>query len=392
MENGNKKAVRKATLVRDAGISSGAAAGHVPAGNDTLGGHKVAGVDLCNILDALPFYVLLVDEKHHVIYANRAVRNDLGVTPEDLIGQYCPKVVHGVDGPFEGCPLEEAAHKGEAIEREVFDKEKDRWILSAIYPTGSFTSQGSRVFFHMVSDISDRKEAEQELKASHEKLHLLSEHLESAREEERKRIARDLHDDTGQLLASLSAHLGAVTGLLPPDATKARAALNNAQTITGNVIDQLQKLIYELRPLLLDDLGLVAAVRWLADNSLKKAGVDVTFKVKGTSRRLGLQTETTVFRVVQEAVNNIIRHARATDVGIDLYFKKNSVKVSIEDNGTGFDLEKATSSKGGMRGFGLMGMRERVELARGTFSLTTQPGQGTRIIFEIPLDQDAPEE
>ncbi|MCK5182287.1 MAG: PAS domain-containing protein, partial [Dehalococcoidia bacterium] len=152
-----------------------------------------------DILDALPFYVLLIDEHHYILHANRAVQVYKNLEPKDVVGQYCPKVIHGIDGPFYGCPLEEAVEKDQAVEREIFDPESGRWVSSAIYPTGRLTRDGRRIFFHMITDITDRKQAEDQLRTSGEQLRSLSAHLESVREEERGNVAREIHDELGQM-------------------------------------------------------------------------------------------------------------------------------------------------------------------------------------------------
>ena len=275
-----------------------------------------------DILDALPFYVMLVDEGHHILQANKAVQTHIGVSPKNIIGKYCPKVIHGINGPFEGCPLEEATEKNEAVEQEVLDENSERWIMSSIFPTRGLTKDGKRIFFHMVTDITNRKQAEEQLKTSHEQLRRLSAYLESIREEERKRIAHDLHDETSQLLASLTAHLEAALGTLPTSATKARDMINKAQALSIKTLDQLHKVIYELRPSLLDDLGLVAAIGSLIDDHLKAAGITVAFKALGRQRRLPWHVETTLFRIIQEAFNNIARHAHSRNVDVHMHFKK----------------------------------------------------------------------
>ena len=348
--------------------------------------------DLSDVLDALPSYVLLVDEYHNILHANSAVRTHLGVEPEDIIGQYCPKIIHGIDKPFHGCPLEEAVEKMQTVEKEVFDPATERWVLSAIYPTGTLTAQGSRIFLHIVTDITDRRQAEEQLKDSHEKLHRLSAHLESLGEEERKKIARDLHDDTGQLLVGMTAHLEAAISMLPDSEHKVKAMLKNVESLSVSVIEQLQKVTYELRPLVLDDLGLVPTVDWLIDTNLKTAGIKVNFTIRGRERRLDRQIETIVFRVIQEAVNNIIRHAQATNVKISISFFKNHVRVKVRDNGKGFNLQEALRSTEGLRGLGLLGMKERIELINGTFSLVSSPiDGGTKVDFKISLKHDLPE-
>ena len=121
-----------------------------------------AGLDVPDILDALPFYVLLVDKDHNILEANQAVYRYLGVKRQDILGKYCPRVIHGLNRPFEGCPLEEAAQKNEAIERELFDPKAGRWVMSAIYPTRGLTRDGKRIFLHMVTDVTERKQAQEQ--------------------------------------------------------------------------------------------------------------------------------------------------------------------------------------------------------------------------------------
>ncbi len=351
---------------------------------------EIQGIDtilnlhILDILDSIPFYVLLIDEDHYILQANRAVTAELGMEPKDIIGKYCPKVVHGVDGSFDGCPLEEAIEKDRAIEREVFDKKSGRWLLSAIYPIQGLIRNGKRIYFHMVTDITDRKQTEKQLSASHKRLRNLSMHLETVREEERRTIARDLHDDTSQVVASLNVYLEAAIGTLPVDANNTKVILRKAQALSINILDQISKLIYELHPPMLDDLGLVASIGWLIDNNLKATGIKVNFKTVGRVRRLPRQLETTVFRVVQEALSNIVRHASAKNVSVGLHFRKSIITVNITDDGRGFDVEEAMSLKDGLRGFGLIGMKERIELANGTFNIQTHPSGGSKINIEIP--------
>jgi PAS domain S-box-containing protein len=310
---------------------------------DSLLGHSVGksaidgsdtniGLDILDILDALPFYVLLVDDNHHILEANKAVYTHLGVKREDILGKYCPMVIHGLQQPFQGCPLEEAAEKNQAVERELFDPESGRWAISAVYPITALTRDNKRVFLHTVTDVSERKQAQEQLRISHEQLRSLSAHLESVREEEKREIARDLHDETSQLLASLYAHLEAAIETLPEDTDKTKAFLRKAQTLSTTILDEIGKLIYELRPAGLDELGLVAAIGSLADSHLKAAGLGVSLKTTGRVRRLPPSLEIALFRVVQEAFNNIARHAQASKAAVSVHFKKDSIKVRIQDN------------------------------------------------------------
>ncbi len=211
----------------------------------------------------------------------------------------------------------------------------------------------------------------------------------SIQEEERKRIARELHDETSQALASIAARLEAVSSMLSADTDTTRARLKELQALSIDTLDGIHNLIYELRPTLLDDLGLVAATRWLVDNNLRPAGVKVRSKAIGKERRLAPQLETTLFRVIQEAISNIVRHAQAKNALVYLYYNKNTIRVHVKDNGIGFDVEEAMTSKDRPRGLGLLGMKERVELMNGTMRICSCPGSmGTEINIEIPMNGD----
>ena len=208
----------------------------------------------------------------------------------------------------------------------------------------------------------------------------------SIQEEERRRIARELHDETSQTLASLAANLEAIAGTLPSGTEKAKTRLREVGQLAISILDEINKLIYQLRPTLLDDLGLVSGVRWLVDNYLGAAGITVNFKTAGQVRRLVPQLETTLFRVIQEAVYNIAKHAHARNASLSLHFKKSAIRVRVRDDGRGFDVEEAITSKDRPRGLGLLGMKERVELFNGTMSISSHPGDGgTEIDIKIPL-------
>ncbi len=210
----------------------------------------------------------------------------------------------------------------------------------------------------------------------------------SIQEEERRRIARELHDETSQALASLAASLEATAAMLPAGAEKVRKNLKDSGKLSISILDEIHRLIYELRPSLLDDLGLVAAARWLADNNLKPAGIKVNFTSVGAERRLGQQLEATLFRAIQEAVTNIARHSGAKSARITLRFKKKSIRVTVEDNGRGFDVAEALASKERPRGLGLLGMKERIELMKGILKIDSRPGEGTKIDIEIPTVEE----
>ncbi len=208
----------------------------------------------------------------------------------------------------------------------------------------------------------------------------------SAQEDERRRVARELHDVTSQALATLGVRLEALTAPLGSNRKDVGALLEEMKSLLTATSKEVHKLIYDLRPSLLDDLGLPAALRSCARNSLEAAGIEVHLEVAGQEKRLPPQVEIAVFRIVQEAITNIASHAHAQSAYISLEFKEKGVAVQIEDDGIGFDLSQVLQLASVKESVGLRGMEERAELLGGTLSINTKPGGGTRVTVEIPVD------
>jgi signal transduction histidine kinase len=216
--------------------------------------------------------------------------------------------------------------------------------------------------------------------------HLLQK-LVTAQEDERKRIARELHDETSQTLALLSLKLETALMSRPFDLPQ---HLRDAQGLTARAIDEVHQLIFNLRPSVLDDLGLGPAIRWVAERQLEPLGVNVRCEFTGLDERLPPEIETAVFRVVQEAVTNIARHAGADAVLVEASLRDGLLTVEIEDDGKGFDPEEVQVSDATGAGLGLLGMRERVEVFGGSLRLESAPRRGTRVTFRIPVPEVRP--
>ena len=205
----------------------------------------------------------------------------------------------------------------------------------------------------------------------------------SVQEEERKRIARELHDEMSQTLTAVLIALEAVRQIDLPKTVEERV-----RTIKGLAlrdIDCLNRMIFDLRPTVLDDLGLSAAIKWYAEERLNPLGINVHFEGDILEIRLPTEIETALFRVVQEAITNIAKHSEAENVIINLELTNGLVAFEIEDDGQGFDIEGVSDTKRGGRGLGLLGMKERVLLIEGTFEIYSQPHSGTRVVVTVPL-------
>jgi signal transduction histidine kinase/HAMP domain-containing protein len=206
----------------------------------------------------------------------------------------------------------------------------------------------------------------------------------SAQEDERKRIARELHDETSQSLTALLYASEAVREA--PNIRAARSQLDAMHGLIQRTLDGVHKVIFDLRPSMLDHLGLIPALRSLAKARLENQDVRVSVHAIGGERRLSPEMETALYRVLQEAITNIARHAAARNVAITCRLSRPVVEVCVEDDGIGFDLSGLSPAPDNPRGLGLLGMQERLELIGGQMEIETTPGLGTRLFIRIPLE------
>jgi signal transduction histidine kinase len=198
-------------------------------------------------------------------------------------------------------------------------------------------------------------------------------HIVLAQEEERARIARELHDKTSQILTAFAFHLAALRELLNGNG-KTKQQLEYLQSLCRDMSAGLYKLVHDLRPSQLDDLGLVAALQYLGDEAPEQIGLDVKLEILGERRRLDPIVETVVYRVAQEALTNVARHSGVREANLRLVFQPQRITLQVNDRGQGFNLQDVNEKK---QGWGLDGMRERVDSIGGKLVVKSAPGEGT---------------
>jgi PAS domain S-box-containing protein len=206
----------------------------------------------------------------------------------------------------------------------------------------------------------------------------------NAQEDERRRIARELHDDTSQALTALI--FSAEEGLELSNTQEIKERLHSMRNIIQNTLDGVHQIIFDLRPSMLDHLGLVPAMRWFAETHLESKGARVTIKQETPIKRLSPELETALFRVVQEAITNVARHSAARNVELSIRLESNEICVDIIDDGIGFEINTVTISPDSGRGLGLLGMEERLELLNGELNVEAAPGAGTKVFIRVPIN------
>ena len=225
------------------------------------------------------------------------------------------------------------------------------------------------------------------LRKARERYRKLTRQILVAQEDERKRLARELHDETSQTLSGLTLQLQALAEMAEKSSvdTELIAKLKKVQSLAVQVHTEVRRLMADLRPSLLDTLGLVPAIRQLADTRLRPLNINVSVETIGTERRLDPEAETGLFRVAQGSIGNIIEHSKAKNVTIAVEYQDSELVLRITDDGQGFDVSVITDVEESGRGRGLFSMRERIILLGGTASVESEIGQGTTVWARVPI-------
>jgi len=330
--------------------------------------------------------IITVDEEQRVVLFNPAAEAMFGRSAAEAIGApldhlipvkqrqaHRDYVAHFRD--------DQARSRAMGERREIFGLRADGTEFPIDASISRVETGGKRLYTAVVRDVTRRRESERQLRESHRQLRELSASLQTVREEERTRIARELHDELGQQLTGLRLDVSWLGTRLKDDRTGLLEKTNGMKSTLNNTVAAVRRISSELRPLLLDDLGLVPAVEWLRDDFAKRTGIEVHLDVGERDLRIDKDTATAVFRILQESLTNVARHAEASAVWVRLDADSGRLRLSIRDNGRGMDPE--ASPKG--RSFGLIGIRERAIMLNGEVRINSRPGDGTEIRVELPL-------
>jgi PAS domain S-box-containing protein len=327
--------------------------------------------------------IALVDAQGRFQSVNRAYAEMLGYQPEELVGMNWQPTVHPQD-------LEkvEAAHRRMQIEGrgevDVLGVRKDHsvfWKQTVLVKAQD--RQGRwRGHYRFTKDVSLRKQAEEVLEKYNARLQALSRRLVEFQEDERRHLARELHDEIGQVLSAISVNLKVVRGKVDPAAWP---RLEESIGLVDRAVDQVRNLSLDLRPSVLDDFGLEAALRWYVDRLAKRTGLQAHFTAESALLDVPSAVRSACYRLAQEALTNVVRHARAGEVWVHFHEGEGEVRLEVRDDGVGFEVADALqrAQRGGS--LGLLGMQERVELLGGRVDIESLPGHGTTVRACLPL-------
>lgn len=351
-------------------------------------------------------YELLLNSAHDGIYGldlegktilvNPATANMIGYTQEELRGQFMHDILHhsksdGTPFPVEECLIHQAFRDGKLhhVPEDVFWK-KDGSPFWVEY-TSNPIRENDRIVGAVVTfrDITERKRAEERLKESHEQLRSLAAHLETVREEERTRVAREIHDELGSALTCLKMDLAWMAKRIPMTGSSGKASqlvpkIQSMSKFVNEMVQLVQKVSTELRPAVLDELGLGPAMEWQAKEFQSRTGITCTLDIYPESLAIDGDRATAVFRILQEILTNVIRHADATSVSIHMKRSVRNLELKVTDNGRGITLMQISSPKS----LGLVGMRERALLWGGEVTIFGEREKGTTVVLRLPLNRE----
>ena len=269
--------------------------------------------------------------------------------------------------------------------KEVFIKGEANVLANYLLENGTkipyyFTGiaieyEGKRCLMGVGVDFSEKLKAQEKIRETTEQLRLLTSHLQTIREEERKRIAREIHDELGQQLTAIKMDVVWIRKKVPEDNPAVKTKLDNVLALLNGSNQSMRRILSELRPGILDNNGLIEALEWQNNQFSDNTGIDVEFSSSEPELILPDAMATCIFRVCQEALTNVTRYAEASKVFVSLTREENTLHVSVEDNGKGFDPAGISNKKS----FGILGMKERVVSLGGEFDVESEPGKGTRI-------------
>jgi PAS domain S-box-containing protein len=333
---------------------------------------------LAKVIEASPEAITIVStDDDSFIQVNPAGERLCGYTREEMIGRSAEELELWADPEERWRLVEDLQRESEVHGREVHLRHKSGEVRDILLSAALIDLKGRKFILFQAIDITEQKAAEKALREQELVLRELSAHHDAVREGERARIAREVHDELGQALTALKMELSVVAMKGAPQVKETVQAL---KARVDSIIQTVRDVATALRPAALD-LGLLPGVEWLVGEFRRRTGIRCTVSLAGNNIVLPEDRSIVLFRILQESLTNISRHARAHKVEILLDHDAERIRMDVQDDGVGFDVDEAR----GRKTFGLLGMRERAIMLRGEMRITSAPGHGTRVSVSMPI-------
>ncbi len=330
--------------------------------------------------------VFITDLDGIISYINPAFTALYGYAADEVLDLVTPRILKsGRLAPAAYEQFWSALVSGQEVRGEVLNRRKDGTIITVESSASPVLDQTGRItgFLGIQRDITERKRAEQELEASREQLRALTRRIQHLREEEQTHLSREIHDQIGQTLTAVQIDLGWLFDKLPKGSAALRRRARAMKQRIDLAMENVRHIALELRPPILDTVGLDAALEWLVEQTARQAGLrfSVDENIEGASLNPGLALA--VYRIAQEALTNVVRHAGASHVSVQLATSREALTLEVSDDGRGLSAEEARNP----RALGLLGMRERAAAYDGSLTVTGAEGEGTTVRLSVPLQR-----
>jgi PAS domain S-box-containing protein len=348
---------------------------------------KAAEERFRTMVEGAPNAMIMADGRGRIVLVNAQAERLFGYGREELAGQpveiLVPQAVRGGHAALRDGYQREPQLRSMGVGRDLHGVRKDGREIPVEIGLNPITTSEGRMVLASIIDITERRQAEAREREYMDELRHMSQQLLDAQETERRAIARELHDEVGQSLTATRLTLRdleqqAAGGPLAP-------RLGDASNIVADLLAKVRQMSLDLHPSVLDDLGLAAALRWCVRTRAGNSGLDVQFELPPELPRFTGMAEITLFRVFQEALSNVLKHAGAKSVRVTLRHVDGSLELHLKDDGRGFDAEAARKHALSGKSLGMVGMEERVRLAGGKIRVESAPGRGTGIRVSLPV-------
>jgi signal transduction histidine kinase len=341
-----------------------------------------------SIIDGLAEPVMVIGLDYQVLLMNQAAHQFSTRGDEPSNQKFCYQISHHRNKPCDGklhpCPIQEVRSTGKPItvlHEHYQARGKKRLVEVAASPL--WGSDGTFIgIIELMRDVTDRKKAEKALKNSADQMRALSSQLAEVEDAERQRLSQELHDQVGQNLTALGINLNIIKSQMPANILKLiQSRLDDSLLLVEQTTERIRDVMSELRPPVLDDYGLVAALLWYGQHFAWRTEIEVSVIGEEPAPRFPKRVEIALFRITQEAMTNVAKHSKATEVIMSLEMISNTLRLTISDNGTGFDIKELKTNED--RGWGLLTIHQRAEAIGGRSRIESNLKKGTHVIVEV---------
>ncbi len=336
-------------------------------------------------VDSARDVIMMINRDFRIVRVNLPATRFFARSFGDLVGQDVEAVVGGMIKGSDPLHLRKAREPGRHDEQEIYIEEAGVWVLLTVDAIVDDGGSWCGAVCQM-RDITERKRGEEKLRSSLTQVRDLAAHLQSVREDERSKISREIHDELGHALTALKLDLVWLGAGLDVEQRPLSERAASMIELVDRTIASVRRISTDLRPAVLDGFGLVAAIEWQAEEFSRHTGIATKVEIETEDLSLDDESRTAVFRIFQEALTNVARHADADRARVILRRSNDNLVLCIEDNGRGLDPDRSDTA----RSFGIMSMKERALVLGGEFRIEGEPGKGTSVSVRIPLSREEP--